>query len=96
MDLKHTPGPWRLTDENRARRVIRGGGEGKPERTVCIIEEWTTEADALLISAAPELAAALLVLEDRREPGRFCDHAAGPCHRCDQAVAALKKAGLRP
>jgi hypothetical protein len=48
----HTPGPWRLTDDHKVRRVVKGG---TPERSVVIIESWTTEADATLIAAAPML-----------------------------------------
>ncbi len=63
---KHTPGPWSVADDGlhaaSIRRVIKGGGP-KP-RTVCIVEDWTTEADANLIAAAPDgLAAAELALE---------------------------------
>jgi hypothetical protein len=48
-----------------------------------------------LLRAAPDLAKALLGLEYRKEPGVFCDHPAAPCSRCDAALAALTKAGLR-
>lgn len=35
------------------------------------------------------LRAALLGLQYKGEPDRFCDHAAAPCPRCDAATAAL-------
>lgn len=47
------------------------------------------------VNALDALAEALEGLELRHEPGVFCDHAAAPCHRCDAAAAALKKAGRR-
>lgn len=47
-----TPPPWRLTDENRVRRTIRGGN---PERSLIIIEEWTSEPDARLFAHSREL-----------------------------------------
>ncbi len=40
-------------------------------------------------NAHASLVAALESLEYRKEPGRFCDHAAEPCPRCEQARAAL-------
>ena len=47
-DAKHTPTPWRLSDD-LVRRVIRGGD---PSRTIIIVEAWTTDADAELIVSA--------------------------------------------
>lgn len=35
------------------------------------------------------LRAALMALEDPREPGRFCDHAAEPCPRCETVRALV-------
>lgn len=39
------------------------------------------------------LTVALAGLRYKDEPGRFCDHAAAPCTRCDRAAAALTEHG---
>jgi hypothetical protein len=48
--------------------------------------------DAILAAASPNLYLALKGLEDPYEPGRFCDHAAEPCARCEAARKALARA----
>jgi hypothetical protein len=60
-----TVGSWILTDENRARRVIQGRSrDGKPV-SVCIIEDWVREEDAVLLAAARDLLAACEKAEQR-------------------------------
>jgi hypothetical protein len=59
----HTPGPWRLDDKGAGRRIVKGD---EPERSVCIIESWTKEADARLIAAAPEMQTRIQELETER------------------------------
>jgi hypothetical protein len=66
MTTQHTPGPW---ETNRAAR----GGIGVYTRqgaTVCKVTQWrgslgqaTTEANAALIAAAPDMLAALMLAE---------------------------------
>jgi hypothetical protein len=46
---KPTSLPWRLTDDHKVRRVVKGG---TPERSIIIVEDWTREADAELIVRA--------------------------------------------
>jgi hypothetical protein len=94
MGAKHTPGPWCVAGENRARRVIKGGG-AKP-RTVCIIEDWTTEPDAALLAAAPDLAAACEAVRAAYEDVHRTSDAEAELSAAVVLVrAALQKAGLR-
>jgi hypothetical protein len=94
---KFTPGPWKLTDDP-VRRVIRGG-ETK-QRSVCIIDDWTLEADARLIAAAPELYRVVnLLAEDPpscvTQPEKAAGHGECDCWACclvNEARAALAKA----
>jgi hypothetical protein len=90
MGAKHTPGEWRAMG-----RFVWAGETRIASADDVSNKDPATIHNAQLMAAAPDLASALLVLEDRRDPGRFCDHAARPCRRCDQATAALQKAGLR-
>lgn len=93
MSAKHTPGPWRLTDDP-VRRVIKGG---TPERTVCIIEDWTTEPDAKLIAAAPDMADALGEMTAMLDACTASDiNVVGLDHFIDRAREALAKAGMLP
>lgn len=54
----HTPGPWELRQSSRDYWFIdhKQGGEGY---TLTKLEDWTSEADARLIAAAPDLLDAL-------------------------------------
>ncbi|WP_413936953.1 hypothetical protein [Nitrospira sp. BLG_1] len=63
MKTKHTKGPWTIEDKAAGRRVVKG------DKSIVIIESWTTEPDARLIAAAPALLEALKDIEaelDRR------------------------------
>ena len=55
---KHTPGPWRIKGE-MTRRTLKGAN-GK---SIVVVERWTKEEDACLIAAAPDLLAALKLVE---------------------------------
>jgi hypothetical protein len=55
---KHTKGPWKVVQTAADRRVIQGGTEQKPI-TVIVADSWVKAEDAALISAAPEMLAAL-------------------------------------
>ena len=101
-DAKHTPGPWRLSENSDGTITIHATDEGG-----CRVAEVDTEnvddhsialADARLIAAAPDLLAALrpLVAEachagwasgDCFTVNRPRPH----CTRCE-AVAAVRKA----
>jgi len=66
---KHTPGPWRFTNEiHRSKRYVRlYGGEGIHKVQVADINCYPTlpyEANARLIAAAPDLLAALEAIKD--------------------------------
>ena len=52
--MAHTPGPWHIKGELTRRAIKNAAG-----KTVVVIERWTTEEDARLISAAPDMLAAL-------------------------------------
>ncbi len=65
---QHTPGPWTLTAD-LCRRVVKGGS---PARSVVLIESWTTEPNARLIAAAPDLLAACEAVET------FCREESNP------------------
>ena len=58
MNIKHTPGPWELRQSSRGYWFIdhEHGGESY---TLTKLEDLTSEADARLIAAAPDLHAAL-------------------------------------
>jgi hypothetical protein len=86
---KHSPGPWRVDGEFR-RRVIKDA-KGK---TVVVIEHWTTEPDAHLIAAAPDLLEALtelMAMLRKEAPGTTLNN-----HRFDalgiKCNAAIKRA----
>lgn len=71
-EANRTIGSWILTDENRARRVIRGKrADGKPV-TVCIIEDWVREEDAVMLAASRDLLAACervaVALDEEKHP----------------------------
>lgn len=97
MTSKHTPGPWDFgnTHHDDQKLILSKGGKGKYICTVQIHqtprafgthEEPEREANARLITAAPELlrVAELLVSWLDEEPG---------AHKlCDEARAAIAKA----
>jgi hypothetical protein len=95
---KHTPGPWEVQGslETWKRTVV--GQDAFPVAEVTK-RRFTTDANARLIAAAPELAAALLATA--RHPGPcWCriepaigEHSEA---RCLNARDALRKAGLLP
>jgi len=53
MTTEHTPGPWFQSDEDNQIRANTEDGH----TTIC--EMWSTDSDARLIAAAPELLQAL-------------------------------------
>jgi hypothetical protein len=63
MEVKHTPGPWRVSDTINRRINIRNAGNQLGESAICMLPEGRIErergANARLIAAAPELLAAL-------------------------------------
>jgi hypothetical protein len=62
----HTPGPWRVYEDDV--EGIHIMGHGAPNEEICIIcEKVMTGADAQLIAAAPELLAALKDMLTLRE-----------------------------
>ncbi len=99
---KHTPGKWVVEPYSSKRPkqwAIRANNRDGCLRPVGYIFDGSTqfppeerEATARLIAAAPDLLATLKALEYPDEPGRFCDHAAEPCPRCEAARAAIAKA----
>jgi hypothetical protein len=94
MKPNPTPGPWEAkswTDGVWAVAVV--GGRLADISPVALL---SAEADARLVSAAPELADALsrcmkVILKFSLGPGPSPDEAQ---QACDEARAALKKAGL--
>ena len=78
----HSPGPWRVGD---AGATVFGPPNGNPSpETVANVKR---RANAALIAAAPDLAAALRALLD-------WDGSGDPAAPYDAARAALAKAGL--
>jgi hypothetical protein len=56
MKTQHTPGPWKLWTDGLGHVCIVGGKECR--RTVCVVgpeEDSSTEIDAQMLVAAPEL-----------------------------------------
>lgn len=54
MSTKHSPAPWSIKGE-LTRRTLKDGRN----KSIVVIERWTSDADAALIAAAPDLLAAL-------------------------------------
>ena len=55
---QHTPGPWELRQSSRDYWFI-DHEQGDESYTLTKLEDWTSEADARLIAAAPDLLACL-------------------------------------
>lgn len=101
MTAEHTRGPWRhVMDEATMKASVYGPGGNH------VAEVWigkkpsleVVEANALLIDAAPDLAAELLGFVEWAEEHRRQCKAAGErpaidAHRVARARAALKRAG---
>ncbi len=82
---KHAPGPWTHSPPKRGeKRKVRAFGGA-----YIVAADVAGEANARLISAAPELAAALLALVDTTNAHCPVDHPALPLAR-----NILRKAGL--
>lgn len=66
-DSKHTPGPWRFGNSHESQRIILGGNRKyvatvtihQVPRQMGLIDEKEREANAVLITAAPEMLEAL-------------------------------------
>ena len=93
MSKTHTPGPWRLEPLPQQRGGQRRGYDIVGETPVVILcNDWRnphTDADAALISAAPDLLAALLFLVREARASGIIEQE--PC--MVQARAAIAKAG---
>jgi hypothetical protein len=83
MDAPHTPGPW-------AYRAMAGYCtqiDGADGHTICCFDEDPGDADAKLITAAPEL---LEALQSALKQAEFEEHAERPWH--EKARAAIARA----
>ena len=94
MDTKHTPGPWRFSEDDCGQDCVLGpNGEKVVEGTCYSDLSIPNEYDAILIAAAPELLEALADMVDMFE--RHIDGRPGPDdagQRWDAARAAIAKA----
>ena len=95
---RHTPGPWVIRDANDRRASYDGHFDVVSDGlTVCTCwlaadKSETGEENARLIAAAPELAEALTDLTELLE--RLYGFRLGNSHQYDDALAALRKAGV--
>ena len=74
MEIKHTPGPWRISGYNEnmgyPEPVIAGMVNGRTAYVaVCIECQRMDDANAKLIAAAPELLEALELMIDTHDEG---------------------------
>ena len=106
MNAKHTPGPWTIWTSNSWRRICGADGKGvcapitqRPDNhpDLYFPNGGVDGPDAKLLTAAPELLAALKALLPFADQGHSaalkCD-----CPRCeavDAAEAAMANAGGR-
>ena len=59
--LKHTPGPWSLADHSLGVEIMHTRQDGLSEAHACLHGSYnTSEANARLIAAAPDLLDALM------------------------------------
>lgn len=57
IDTEHTPGPWvQFADQGRTVAIMPAGREGD----ICTFNQSPSDADAMLMNAAPEMLEALL------------------------------------
>lgn len=84
----HTPGPWVSLGSPTCtvRRAAYFGKNG-------VVAQATNPADALLISAAPDLLEALIEMMSAHQRGD--PHPIESCSNCERAVAAIAKADVR-
>ena len=105
-----TPGPWKYRKARCHFYVEASAGGFGSSRVVEVrfaensTTGWTSEANARLIAAAPDLAEALAGLLEEADTWKddaVCDHEVNICwcdyyRRIDAARAALAKAGVKP
>lgn len=89
--------PSKAAAEDLAADVMGVSDLGRDLATALRRVTFDEPEPTLVLSLSPDssdraLLAALRGLEDPDEPGRFCEHAAAPCHRCDAARVAIAKA----
>lgn len=57
IDTEHTPGPWvQFADQGKCIAIMPAGRDGD----ICTFKQSPTDADAMLMNAAPEMMQALL------------------------------------
>ena len=98
-EVKHTPGPWKVTAHPPYNKVIASHGQGRQpvyfDVALCHLETDRAEANARLIAAAPDLLEAckamLSAIKDSLASGVSINN-----HKYDavgqQVLAAIKKA----
>lgn len=88
-EVSHTPGPWRVTEEDGDRELLAANGES----LMCDLQyyPWTpaSDADWRLIAAAPELLEALTMIHRVMIQRNMMDDER---EVVDQAWAAISKA----
>lgn len=94
----HTPGPWvQFADQGKCVAIMPAGRDGD----ICTFKECPTDADARLMTAAPQLMQALHLLEKAEEFHMNCDECDGEdipelCEKCfplyDDARIARRQA----
>jgi len=90
MTNKHTPGPWTFDNENDGCRPILSEAHGEIVVTVGLINDDEDLANALLVAAAPDMAAALRAFLFQVMQGKVLERDAV----VTQAREALFKAGV--
>lgn len=95
--MKHTPGPWRanINKEGTSNHfIVNESGQSCIAAVHLDVPQIETEANAKLISAAPELLAALKYYFDVLNEVRGQDWYKNPDHVLSKMLSATEKAGL--
>ena len=88
-ESQHTLGPWHVQNDQNARLAVYAGEQSI---AYCGMSNNTTEANARLIAAAPDLLAALhSILEHSKEFGDIEDYETMLVRIEDKARAAIRE-----
>lgn len=93
----YTPGPWTIHDEGDDCLDIRSDGGSPPIATLgWHVDDTSSQANARLVAAAPDLYEALLGMECAGCHLILNEDYNRPCPDCAPAFAALEKARGEP
>ena len=93
MSAQHTPGPWKICAKSDT--IIRDQDGKLLAATMPDFPDYS-KANARLIAAAPDLAAALAALVTLADDPESCEGSLDADRALDAARAALARAGIEP